>query len=199
MQAISNYDWPTDTLRAGASDFLRRVESRSGERVRLCYQCEKCATGCPLVTEMDYPPHQILRLVQLGDRSVLASRAIWLCVGCYTCSVRCPNGIDVAAVTDALRELACAEGIEPAIPEAHGFHRLFLSEIHRRGRISELLLMARYGLRSGNIQSLLERLPLGQAMLAKGRLEMRIPRVKGWRRTRARLEAQEHGKETHKR
>ena len=38
----------------------------TGESVARCYQCGKCAAGCPLAVEMDLPPSQVLRLLQLA-------------------------------------------------------------------------------------------------------------------------------------
>ena len=29
-----------------------------------CYQCGKCSAGCPVATEMDYPPSMVLRMLQ---------------------------------------------------------------------------------------------------------------------------------------
>jgi len=54
---------------------------------------------------MDIMPNQVIRKVQLGDESVLDSKAIWFCVSCFTCTVRCPQGIDLAKVMEALRQL----------------------------------------------------------------------------------------------
>lgn len=181
----------SEPLVVDSSNFLLRVEAHSGEKIRHCFQCEKCATGCPLAAEMDCTPNQVLQLVQLGDQRVLSSRAIWFCVGCYTCAIRCPNDIDLSAVMDTLRELAIEEDITPALPQARDFHQLFLSEIYRRGRISELMLMARYGLKTRN--SLWKRLLLGWTMLVKGRLELRLPRVKQRRRLRALFKEKEKG------
>ena len=60
---------------------------------------------------MEYGPDHILRLLQLGLREpVLASRDIWLCVGCELCGAHCPNEIDVGAVMIALRQIAAECG-----------------------------------------------------------------------------------------
>ncbi|MGC8811840.1 MAG: 4Fe-4S dicluster domain-containing protein, partial [bacterium] len=84
-------------------------------RVQECYQCQKCSAGCPLALEMDIKPHQIIHLLALGQKErALASRTIWICASCYTCSTRCPNDIDIAGVMDWLRQTAMKEGIKPA-------------------------------------------------------------------------------------
>ena len=55
---------------------------------------------------MDLLPSQIIRLIQLGQFSdVLNSKTIWLCASCFSCSARCPKGVDLAKVMEALRLL----------------------------------------------------------------------------------------------
>jgi len=84
-----------------------QVNRLSDQFVQLCYHCHKCTAGCPAAFAMEYGPDRILRLLQLGQREqVLASRDIWLCLGCEMCGVHCPNQIDVGAVMIALRQVA---------------------------------------------------------------------------------------------
>jgi heterodisulfide reductase subunit C len=85
--------------------FTNRVNELSGENVDLCFQCGACSSGCPLTLEMDYLPSTIIRLVQLGQEEALDSNTIWVCTTCFNCEVRCPRGIDVANVMEALRQL----------------------------------------------------------------------------------------------
>ena len=85
---------------------IKKVEDISGQNVLACYQCGKCSAGCPMVSLMDLLPNQIIRLVQLGQVSdVLNSKTIWLCASCFTCTSRCPKGVDLAKVMEALRLL----------------------------------------------------------------------------------------------
>src|SRR4030042_2639125 len=92
--------------------FVREVEAISGQRVADCYQCGKCTAGCPTAFAMDYPPNQIMRGIQLGMRdALLASKAIWVCASCQTCTTRCPQGVDIARTIDALRSMAYSKGI----------------------------------------------------------------------------------------
>ena len=122
-----------------------------GENAYLCYQCVKCTSGCPLAEHMDLNPNQVLRAVQLGDDSVLESKTIWVCASCQTCTTRCPQGIDIAAIMDALRIEARRRGLPPAIPEVDKFSRLFLADVRLMGRLHEVGLMAGLNLATGNL------------------------------------------------
>ena len=106
-------------------DFVAKVEELSGENLYACYQCGKCAAGCLFADHMDLLPNQVLRLVQLGDESVLSSKAPWVCASCLACQVRCPKGVDIAKVMEALRLLSLRKGetalrveeIPPGVPQ----------------------------------------------------------------------------------
>jgi heterodisulfide reductase subunit C len=85
--------------------FGEEVAARAGNTASACFQCHKCAAGCPLNAAFDLRPDQLIRLVQLGERErVLGSATIWLCAGCATCATRCPNGVELPALMDALKQ-----------------------------------------------------------------------------------------------
>lgn len=86
-------------------EFKERVEELSGEKIDLCFQCGACSSGCPMTEEMDYLPSKIIRMVQMGMEDALKSNTIWVCTTCFNCEVRCPRGIDIANVMEALRQL----------------------------------------------------------------------------------------------
>lgn len=89
------------------SDFVKKVEEISGQTLMSCYQCGKCSAGCPLAFAMDLLPNQVIRLVQLGlQEDIAKSKAIWVCASCITCGVRCPRGVDLSRVMEALRLLS---------------------------------------------------------------------------------------------
>ena len=88
------------------SPFVAKVAEMSGQNLLACYQCGKCSAGCPVVSQMDILPNQIVRFAQLGlEDDLLASKAIWTCASCMTCNVRCPKGINIAEVIEALRQI----------------------------------------------------------------------------------------------
>jgi len=98
------------------SKFTKKIIEISGENVRKCNQCGKCSAGCPLVDQMDLLPSQVIRMVQMGDTSVLDSKTIWLCASCFTCAVRCPQGIDLAKVMEALRLQSLRKNVDHIKP-----------------------------------------------------------------------------------
>ena len=86
--------------------FVAKVQEISGQNLLACYQCGKCSAGCPAVSQMDILPNQIIRFAQLGLKDeLLQSKAIWICASCYTCNARCPKGINIAEVIEALRQI----------------------------------------------------------------------------------------------
>jgi heterodisulfide reductase subunit C len=121
---------------------VSEVERLSNQTVEACYHCHKCTAGCPVAGAMTYGPDRILRMISLEQREALfESQDIWLCAGCFTCASRCPNLIDIAAVMDALRQLAIASRVPAGEPDALLFHRLFLGVVERLGRSHEAAML----------------------------------------------------------
>ena len=86
-------------------EFVLKIQELSGQNLLACYQCGKCSAGCPAVSDMDILPNQIIRFAQLGLKDeLLKSKAIWICASCMTCNARCPKGINIAEVIEALRQ-----------------------------------------------------------------------------------------------
>lgn len=103
------------------SDFVKKVEEISGQTLPSCYQCGKCSAGCPMSFAMDLLPNQVIRMVQLGlEEDIANSKSIWICATCLTCSVRCPRGVDLAKIMEALRLITLRKNIDrlkiPEIP-----------------------------------------------------------------------------------
>jgi heterodisulfide reductase subunit C len=100
----------TETL---YGDFVKKVEAISEQTLRSCYQCGKCSAGCPMSFAMDLLPNQIIRLAQLGlEDDIAKANTIWICASCITCSVRCPKGVDLARVMEALRLITSRKNID---------------------------------------------------------------------------------------
>jgi len=163
------------------SPLAAAVLSESGQNVNLCYQCMKCAAGCPVSYEMDYKPAELIHAIRLGmDDVVLNSRTMWLCASCETCTTRCPQEVDVAKVMDAVKITARKRGIKPAIPQVASFYKAALSNIRMCGRMYELGMII--GLKMRTFEFFKDA-AMGMKMFRKGKLKM-IPSLAGAMRTR---------------
>ena len=93
------------------NSFVKKLEELSGQNLLSCYQCGKCSAGCPVVSDMDILPSQIIRYAQMGlAEELFQSKAIWICASCFTCNTRCPKGINIAEVIEAIRQILLRKG-----------------------------------------------------------------------------------------
>ncbi len=158
------------------SSLVLEIKKRTGENVGLCFQCRTCANGCPFVEAMDYSANAVLRMVQFGmRREVLGCSTIWICVGCNACSNECPNALDLAAVMDALRQMALEEGVRSPQPEILSFHQAVLGSLKRYGRAHKLGIMWRHKL---NTRNWFTDVDVGLKMLVKRKLELQPSRIR---------------------
>lgn len=97
---------------------IKKLNELSGENVKLCMQCATCSGMCPMTAEMDYGPRKVMHMAQFGLREKLADiNTYWKCASCHACTVKCPRGIDIAKVMEALRQQTLRTGknrIEPS-------------------------------------------------------------------------------------
>jgi len=92
------------------TDLGKLIREECGENVYLCYQCERCSSGCPTVTAMRYRPAQMMRLAQFGMEDSLATDAsLWRCVGCDTCTAHCPHDLSVRRLVEMMRQKVMQE------------------------------------------------------------------------------------------
>ena len=150
------------------------IQDATGVALHHCYQCGKCAAGCPVADTMDIPSCQVLRLLQYEtsefDRQVLQSEAIWLCLACETCHTRCPQDIGTPKVMNFLRGEAMRLGLaHPRSKDMQGFHQAFLGSVGRHGRLYEIGMLMGYKMRTGH---LLKDMDLGPKLYEKGRLSL---------------------------
>jgi heterodisulfide reductase subunit C len=158
-----------------ANEFLSYVQGHTGEKITSCYQCGKCSAGCPTAYAMDITPRQVMRSIQLGLKDeILGSSAIWLCVSCQTCSLRCPREIDIAKVMESLRLLCQIEGRTPAQKDIATLYNSFMQDMLLFGRVHEGALGMLYNLRSMHPFNNMSRIP---GLFSRGKLKIKPQRV----------------------
>jgi len=162
-----------------STDLAEAIRKECGENVFLCYQCQKCSSGCPVAGHFDLAPNQVIRAIQLGQKEmVLNSKTIWLCAMCETCATRCPHDINITKIMDVLKIMAKNERIEPKVPSVPLFYQAALRGIKWFGRMYEAGLMAEIYLRqmmAGQLnygQVWKRDMPLALKMFKNGKLKI---------------------------
>jgi heterodisulfide reductase subunit C2 len=103
---------------------------------RVCVQCGRCSSGCPVAFESPHTPRKVLRFLQIGrPEAAVKSPFLWFCATCQVCTVRCPRGVDVAGIMLGLRRKGYREKAKEL-----SFYRTFLEIVEKKKRISELRL-----------------------------------------------------------
>ncbi len=93
-----------------AGELAEELRRAGGESPYLCYQCQRCSSGCPTAPAMSIPPSRMMRLAQLGQGGRLVGDAsIWRCLGCDSCTVHCPYEVSVRQLVEILRQQAMQE------------------------------------------------------------------------------------------
>jgi heterodisulfide reductase subunit C len=156
-----------------AEGILKAVQEASGVDLSICFQCKKCTSGCPVSKLVKSPPSEIMRRLHLdaGDE-LLDSDILWMCVSCETCSARCPMGIDVAAVMDALRQFAVAKGASKKEGNVSLFNWAFLKTVQMFGRTYDIAMIAAYKIGSRKFMGDTEKFP---SMLKKRKIALLPP------------------------
>ncbi len=154
---------------AEAGSLAEAISQATGDNVFRCYQCSRCTSGCPLARHLDLAPNQVMRSLQLDDAGVLASHTIWLCASCQTCTTRCPQEIDVAAVMAALCVESKRRGVAPGVPGIARFNHLFMGHVKFFGRAWEFGFGVLLNLAQGK---LFKDLRMGWALIRRGRLHL---------------------------
>ena len=163
---------------------LRRVAEMTGVDLSACYQCKRCTSGCPVSKLTQSGPAEIMRRLHLsaGDE-LLDSDILWTCVSCETCSSRCPMGIDVAAVMDALRTLAREKKAVRQKGNVPLFNRAFLKTVEVFGRSYDIAMITAYKLGTGKLMADTEKFP---TMLRKRKIAL-LPPLGGDRKAARRI------------
>ncbi len=170
---------------------LKEVMERSGQNLLACYQCRRCAAGCPVGDEAGVTPDRLIRMILLGERDeAVNNMLVWKCVACYTCGARCPNNIQTARINETLKQMSKEAHREPLSPSIAAFHEAFTTSTSHFGRVNELEFIGLYEmknmpdlLRKGGLKAALSEMKsqakLGLSMVKNRRMHLGIDKVKG--------------------
>ena len=175
---------------AVSRSLVEEVQKRSGHNLQSCYQCRRCAAGCPVGEETGVTPDRLIRMILVGDReAALNNLLVWKCVSCYTCGTRCPNNIQTARITETLKLMSKEAHLKSLVPRIADFHNAFMTSTGHLGRVNEIELMAIYEtktmfkeLAQGNLKAMIDEMKaqskLGAEMTKKKRMHFGMDRVK---------------------
>jgi len=158
-----------------------------GEGIRLCIQCGTCTASCPNANRMEHTPAQLIAMARAGMRDeVLRSDAMWHCLSCYLCTVRCPRGIKQTDLMHALESLAFRHNLSSEHTRTPDMYKSFNYFVRSKGRLPELWFMTRFYLSTNPFRAL-NMIPLALSLLRHGRLSFRTRKLtsKGNKQLRA--------------
>ncbi|MEJ2586167.1 MAG: 4Fe-4S dicluster domain-containing protein [Deltaproteobacteria bacterium] len=173
-----------------ARSMANEVIERSGQNIFACYQCRRCAAGCPVSEETGMTPDRLIRLIIMGDRdAALKNQLVWQCVSCYTCGTRCPNEIHTARITETLKKMAKEDHLPALSPKIKTFHSAFCTAAKHKGRVNEMEFMGRYEMShtfhqlsrfhlKGVYDEFKNQAKMGLAMTKKKRMHFSVEKVK---------------------
>jgi heterodisulfide reductase subunit C len=153
--------------------FLEEVSAHTAgvSRLEMCIQCGTCGGSCPSSEDMDHTPRMLFAMIRAGLReAALASNTFWVCVSCYHCVVRCPQGVHIADVMYALKSMAIGAKLyeDSTAPD---FSQTFVDMVETYGRSYEFGLATRYYLKHQK-RRLPGMAPMGLGMLTKQRMDV---------------------------
>ena len=66
--------------------------------LQACIQCGTCTGSCPNAFAMDPTPRRMWRMLLMGrEDDIFDSKTFYLCSACYSCTLRCPRGLELTA------------------------------------------------------------------------------------------------------
>lgn len=148
-----------------------------GEGIRLCIQCGTCTASCPNAERMEHTPAQLISMARAEMRKeVLSSNAMWYCLSCYLCTIRCPRGIKQTDLMHALDCLAVREGLSSKRTHTPVMYRSFSDFVYSLGSLSEVGFMALFYLMTNPLRAV-KMVPVVIALIRHGRLKIKAKRL----------------------
>jgi len=89
------------------------IQEMGGGTFKLCFQCGLCTATCPWNIVSTFIPHKFFRQAQFG-LTELEDEAWWLCTTCSACQERCPRGVGIIDIMQAVRSLMMEAHTAPA-------------------------------------------------------------------------------------
>ncbi len=169
---------------------LQEVMERSEQNLLSCYQCRRCAAGCPVGDETGVTPDRLIRMIVLGDKEgALNNLLVWKCLSCYTCGARCPNNIQTARINETLKQMSKEAHAEPLLSGVAAFHKAFMKATSHFGRFNEVEFMGLYemdtaagSIKRGSWKAVFDEIRaasrLGLSMIRKRRMHFGLSKVR---------------------
>jgi len=171
---MRNHSFHQITTQMTDPTFLEEIKKMpGGDKILDCIQCGVCAGSCHARFAMDYSPMQILKMAHLGlKQEVLSSSTIWICASCYTCTSRCPRGLNIPAIMSGFKYMAMKNNVPAPIALKPKFHKAFAEVVGKYGRMHEPELKMKL-IKKTSLGELLRNASLGIRMFRKGKLKLR--------------------------
>ena len=148
-----------------------------GEGIRLCIQCGTCTASCPNADRMDHTPSELIAMARADMRDeVLSSDAMWHCLSCYLCTVRCPRGIKQTDLMHAFECLAVREGLSHGRTLTPTMYRSFNDFVYSLGSLPEVGFMTWFYMLTNPLRAI-KLLPIMLSLLKRGRLKVKARRL----------------------
>ncbi len=80
-----------------------------GEPLKICYQCGTCTGTCPWNLVRSFAVRRLMHRAQLGLVD-FEDEGIWDCATCGACVKRCPRGVEIIDVMEAMRKVVAEVG-----------------------------------------------------------------------------------------
>jgi heterodisulfide reductase subunit C len=126
---------------------------------------------------MDHSPSHLIAMAREGmKKEVLSSNAMWYCLSCYLCTVRCPRGIKITRLMHVLEGMAAGNDLLNRHTTTPVMYRSFNDFLKRRGRMSEFWLMMRYYFQTNPLKAT-GMLPLAWNLFRHKRISIKMDKI----------------------